>query len=363
MSPLNPWFGLVAASLAAGRGAFDMMAQLVEAPMSGTARAADHPRAWASPHVVRRDLTTMRVLDFSVGNAGTTAILVAPFALHAATTSDFAPSHSVVESLIRHGVTRLVLTDWRSAGASERFLSIDSYLADLNVLVDDVGAPAALVGLCQGGWLAAAYAARFPAKVSRLALDGAPIDIEAAPSAIAEIIRLTSSETIGELVALGDGLLLGRMLMAMWPVAHPSAADIDAILQREGRKPGPQMAALRQRFLEWNDDLVDLPGVFYRQTSEWIFRENRLAKGLFVALGDRIDLRRIACPLYLLSAGQDEIVASAQLMALAGLVSTPERQVTSRCVPGRHLSLFMGQRTLKHEWPAIAAFLSGRGIG
>jgi hypothetical protein len=50
-------------------------------------------------------------------------------------------------------------------------------------------------------------------------------------------------------------------------------------------------------------------------------------------------------------------------MELAGLVCTPERQVTSRIVPGRHLSLFMGQRTLKREWPAIAGFLSGHDIG
>ena len=358
MSPLNPWFGFIAASIAAGRGAFDVMAHLVETPVLKAARSADHQRAWASPHTVRRELTTMRVLDFSNGQPGATAIIVAPFALHAATTGDFAQSHSVVEALLNNGVTRLVLTDWRSAGSADRFLSIDSYLADLNVLVDDVGVPAALVGLCQGGWLATAYAARFPAKVSRLTLAGAPIDIEGGHSAIADIIKLTTSETIRELVALGDGLLLGQVMMAMWPGAHTSPNDVAEILQLENRKHRSARLELHERFTHWNDDLIDLPGVFYLQTSEWIFRENRLAKGTFVALGERINLKDIHCPLYLLAAKQDEIIDPAQLLALASLVSTPSGLVETQIVPGRHLSLFMGQRILERQWPGIGRFLA-----
>jgi poly(3-hydroxyalkanoate) synthetase len=349
----------MAASIAASRGAFDAMAHLVEGQAIKQAASGDHPRAWTTRHVVQRELTTMRVLEFSNGLEGATAIVVAPFALHAATTSDFARSHSVVEALLGNGVTRLILTDWRSAGAAERYLSIDSYLADLSVLVDDVGAPAALVGLCQGGWLATAFAARFPAKVSRLALVGAPIDIEAGHSAISDIIKLTTSEMVGELVALGDGLLLGRVMMAMWPIAHLANDDITKILQLESRKQGAALTALHERFRRWDDDLIDLPGVFYLQTCEWIFRENRLARGSFVALGNQIELKAIHCPLHLLVAEHDEIVACAQLLALTELVSTPPTLVTTQIVQGRHLSLFMGQRTLKIHWPKIASFLSG----
>ena len=48
--------------------------------------------------------------------------------------------------------------------------SIDTYLADLNVVVDHLGGAVDLIGLCQGGWLSLMYAARFPAKVRRLVL-------------------------------------------------------------------------------------------------------------------------------------------------------------------------------------------------
>jgi pimeloyl-ACP methyl ester carboxylesterase len=43
-----------------------------------------------------------------------------------------------------------------------RYLSIDNYLADLDVAVDELGGKVDLVGLCQGGWMALLFAARFP---------------------------------------------------------------------------------------------------------------------------------------------------------------------------------------------------------
>ena len=70
---------------------------------------------------------------------------------------------------------------------------IDSYLSDLNVAVDDVGPPVDLIGLCQGGWLSLVYAARFPGKVRRLVLAGAPIDVMAEPSLPSARARTTPS--------------------------------------------------------------------------------------------------------------------------------------------------------------------------
>jgi poly(3-hydroxyalkanoate) synthetase len=134
----------------------------------------------------------MELRDFSVRNAGVQALICAPFALHYPTVADFAPGHSIVEALRDGGVDRIFVTDWRSASAEMRFLTIDNDLADLNVAVDDLGSddlgsPVDLIGLCQGGVMAAAYAARFPHKVRRLVLAGAPIDISAGDSMISRM--------------------------------------------------------------------------------------------------------------------------------------------------------------------------------
>ena len=80
-------------------------------------------------------------------------LLCTPLALHGAAVADLAVGHSLVAALRGAGIERLFMVDWRSASVQMRFLGIDDYLADLNVLVDHLGGLVDLVGLCQGGWL------------------------------------------------------------------------------------------------------------------------------------------------------------------------------------------------------------------
>ena len=99
MSPLNPWFGFMAASIAAGRGAFDVMAHLVEGHGIKQATSADHARTWATRHVVRRELTTMRVLEFSNGLDGAyTAAAISSIASAAAALGNLETGLNTVSS-------------------------------------------------------------------------------------------------------------------------------------------------------------------------------------------------------------------------------------------------------------------------
>jgi poly(3-hydroxyalkanoate) synthetase len=350
-SLMNPWFGVLAAQLAVGRSAIETVSSMI-----GGASRADPQRpqtrtSWASPHRTLCELATVRVLDFTpprldVPRPATCALVVAPYALHRASVADFAPGHSVVEALLGSSAARLYLTDWRSARAERRFDSIDTYLADINVIVDDLGsgAPVALVGLCQGGWLAAAFAARFPRKVYALVLAGAPIDIVAERSALGVISAATPREAVDEL--------------AMWPLAEPTPTGVREILQIDNNADGDATEALVRRFMKWHRTVVDLPSVFYRQTVDWIFRENRLASGRFRALGETVNLKKVTCPLFLLAAENDEITSPGQLIATAKLVGTPQQRIETHMTPGRHLSLFMGRATLAKAWPLAARFLA-----
>ena len=135
---------------------------------------------------IRLELPTMLLMerDVQVRAKAPPVLIVAPYAIHEASIADFAEGHSLARVLIEGGSESVALTYWKSATAEMRDYGIDAYLGDLNVAVDDLGGRASLVGLCQGGWLAAAYAARFPRKVARLVLAGAPIDTGAAESHI-----------------------------------------------------------------------------------------------------------------------------------------------------------------------------------
>src|SRR6266478_1577831 len=174
---------------------------------------------WTTSNTVALELASMRLRNFSTGTGGLATLICAPYALHSAIIADFAPGHSVVEALCQGGFSRVFVTDWRSATPETRCFSIDNYLADLNVAVDELGPPVDLIGLCQGGWMALTYAARFPHKVRRLVLAGAPVDIAAGQSNLSQMTVQVPLAAFEEFVGSQGGRVLGRSVLRIWGTA------------------------------------------------------------------------------------------------------------------------------------------------
>jgi poly(3-hydroxyalkanoate) synthetase len=248
------------------------------------------------------------------------------------------------------------MTDWRSASADMRFLGIDEYLADLNVLVDRVGGLVDLIGLCQGGWLSLVYAGLFPAKVRKLIMVGAPVDIAARQSRLSAKAEATPLITFQSLVNSGDGRVIGRNLAKIW------GNDTDANSIRESLQTlqpigSSEFAQLEAIFKNWNSWTVDLPGTYYLEVIEKLYKRNELAGGSFVALGQKIDLSRLQLPMYLLAGSADEVVAPEQLLAVKRLVGTRPEHLRHEIAPCGHLGLFMGKQTLEEYWPRIVRWM------
>lgn len=349
-----PLFWPLVAVATAGRvaaGFLEVMAKTVK----GREDAYYTPE-WTTPNTVRLDLPSMRLRDFSLDTAEPATLICAPFALHRSTVADFSSGHSLVETLLGAGLHHLLITDWRSATADMRNFSIDTYLADLNIAVDELEPPVNLVGLCQGGWLALLYAARFPGKVSRLVLVGAPVDVAAAPSWLVRLVVGAPFAWFENLVRAGDGRVSGQQLLETWspPLA---AADIEEILQTE-KTDLRRNSELECQFRRWWRATVDLPGTYYLQVVLFLFKENRIAANRFVALGNAIDLRHVTVPICLLAGDDDEIVSPKQLLATQLLVGTRLEDIVTIIEPCRHLSLFIGKKTLATAWPRIARWLT-----
>ena len=314
------------------------------------------PSPWNTTNAVALDLPSMQLRDFSTAGEGPATLICAPYALHGATIADLAPGHSVVEKLRGLGLARVFVTDWRSATPEMRYFTIDTYLADLNVAVDRLGPPVDLIGLCQGGWLALVYAARFPEKVRRLVLVGAPVDIAVGESHLSRFVSTLPLAMFEELVRTGEGIVHGERTLAFWGMPT-HANDPEAVLQFSADVDAARRRELGDRFRRWYAETVDLPGVFYLQVVQWLFRENRISEGKFVALGERIDLTRLRAPIFLLAASQDEVVPERQLFATARLVGTSAAHLESRSEPCGHLALFLGAAVLDRAWPRIADWL------
>ena len=313
---------------------------------------------WATRNKMVLELDSVRLRDFAIAGKGIPTLICAPLALHGATVADFAPAHSLVTALQAAGLRRIFATEWRSASPAMSFLSIDDYLADLNVLVDELGGKVDLIGLCQGGWMALIYAARFPRKVGKLVLAGAPIDLAAGQSALSRLARDVPMPVFEQLVHLGNGRILGRRVLQFWEPTLLTRDLVHKVLQSAHAVASPQFRALEARFRVWHAWTVDLPGTYYLQVVERIFKENQIATGRFVALGQAIDLKRVLVPLFLLAAQHDDLVAAEQVFATEHLVGTPPRHLRKAMAPGEHLSLFMGRRNLLTTWREIAHWLA-----
>lgn len=315
-------------------------------------------KSWASDNQVVLSLSAARLRRFGAetGHKRTPTLVCAPFALHDARIADLCPDHSLMTALA--GAGPLYLVEWLSATAAQAFRTIDDYLSDLNIFVDEIGGRCDLVGLCQGGWLALAFAARFPKKARKLAIAAAPIDLEAGATAFSTLARLTPLETFRELVRLGAGLARGAQAQIFWGMIAKGDAEIHALL-RDMLPVDSQI--FRQRadlFRAWSAAPLDLPGAYYLEVVERLYKNNELARGTFVALGKTIDLKAVKAPLYLISADHDEVASTAQVFACADLVATQRDEILRATAPCGHLDLFVGAPQLQQLWPNVAHWLA-----
>ena len=314
---------------------------------------------FATPNRVRLDLRTMLLREY--GTPGKIPTLVdAPHAGHTAVIADYHKGQSLIETLLTNGIEHVALTDWRSATDDMKDLEIDNYLAEIIVAIDDLGGRVNLVGLCQGGWVSAMIAARFPAKVNSLVLAGAPIDTDAGDGPIKRMVHASPLSFYEELVALGGGSMKGKFMLQGWKNMHPEQHYIRDHIDLYEHIDDPAYIAKNKSFKSWYENPIDLPGRWYLQVIKQLFKENRLAKGEFVGLGRKLSLGNIVCPVYLLAGAEDDITTPEQVLDAADYFGTSRERIVRKTVPGGHIGLFMGARTLHDHWPSIAAWIGAQ---
>jgi poly(3-hydroxyalkanoate) synthetase len=137
-----------------------------------------------------------------------------------------------------------------------------------------------------------------------------------------------------------------------------SLEAIHTLLQSELPLDSPRFAAQAALVRAWNQHKLNLPGVYYLEVAEKFYMRNQLAKGEFVALGQRIALKHMRRPLYLIAALDDDVTAPEQTLACAKLVGTPRARLRERKAPCGHISLFVGAKSLELVWPEVLDWLA-----
>jgi poly(3-hydroxyalkanoate) synthetase len=296
--------------------------------------------------------------DFSAGSRArvTPTLVLPPQAGHHSSIVDYSEEQSQIDTIRGAGLSRVWAMEWVGATAETKYAAIEDYIDFLDEALLLIGEPVNLIGDCQGGWLAAIYAALRPDLVNTLTIAGAPIDFHAGDGPINEWVQFLCAaggmSFYEGLVASGRGVLPGKYLLDGFVVIKPEnevSRQLDLLLHLDD-------ATHRERyrdFEDWFKFTQDLPGDFYLWIVAELFRDNKLIAGTLDVGGSRVDLGRLTMPIYLLAGATDHITPPPQVFAAREHVSSTE--VVERTSSGGHLGLFMGREALRDHWPPILA--------
>ena len=239
-------------------------------------------------------------------------ILLVPPCINKYYLMDLQPENSFVRYLVEQGFT-VFLISWRSATPAQGHLTWDDYLelgplTALRVMreITRVARPNVL-GFCIGGPLIcsalAVLKARGEEPAESLTLMTALLDY----SEPGEIGSLVSEPTVAAYEAsIGKGgIMRGRDLATVFSALRAN----DLIWQYvagnylKGGKPAPF------DLLYWNSDSTDIAGPCFAYYLRNTYLGNNLRlPGKLTMLGQKIDLRRIDVPAYIMAAREDHLV-------------------------------------------------------
>lgn len=344
------WSGYLGSAVRRGAGPLQFAADLAEWTRAATKRSTPE---WSTAHEVVKVWPEARLLSFSVGKTAVPTLFLPPQAGHSSTIVDYSATQSQVLIAREAGLDDVYCLDWRGATDESANSSIEEYVAIIKDAIEVLGGRVNLIGDCQGGWLAAIYAALHPDTVHSLSVGGAPIDFHAGDSAIRDWMGVTSvagpMTPYRAMVAMGRGKHQGKNQVTGFKMLEP-AGEFSRLMDLWANIDNPAHISRFEEFTNWFEWTQDVPGAFYLWIVEHLFVNNELIAGALVVGGEKVDLGRITAPLFLLAGTQDHITPADQVWALGRHTSTPEDQIHQELVDAGHLGLFMGRASLRNHW-------------
>lgn len=316
------------------------------------------PETGRTPHRVvhRQDKLALRYYAPSV-RAHRTPVVLVPSLINRATILDLEPDRSLVAALAAQGHPTY-LVDWGVPGPEDAGEDVGYVLLELlHRSIDRAcrharSKRAHLFGYCMGGTLAAMYAALRPGRVATLTALAAPVRFSAGGRFRDFAAALDTDRALDP-----DGLVPVEVMKPAFKMLDPMG-NWSKFLGLEAASHDPTRltrALARERWLEEN---VPISGAFAREFLKLGYQEDRLLDGTWVVRGEAVDLRRITCPLLVVTCAGDFITPAEAALPLAEATSSAE--VCVEQVPTGHIGVVVGGYGPAVFFPMLGAWLAER---
>ena len=240
---------------------------------------------------------------------------------------DLSPRNSLVRYLVEKGHTVFVVS-WKNPTSADRELGMDDYLQlgfrdALEAVSRAVpGRRVHAVGYCIGGTLLTIGAATLGrggssalASVTLLAAltdfsEPGELSVFITPNQLAMLEAMMNRTGVLESERMGAAFTLLRSRELLWGPA------VNNYLRGERTKPNDLMA--------WNADGTRMPWRMHSEYLERLYLKNELAQGLFTVRGERVDLKAIRIPMFVVGTETDHVAPWRAVYKIRALTASPD---------------------------------------
>ncbi|MEM6622856.1 MAG: alpha/beta fold hydrolase [Pseudomonadota bacterium] len=283
------------------------------------------------------------------------------------TLTDLRPERSLVRNLLAAGVDVLVL-DWGNAGPEDAQLGLGHFIAEktpvaIEKACEVTGSDAVvLLGICQGGTLAACHAALPDHRLKGLITAVAPFDFHAdaydsdpAHGLLHVWLRSLAPSDVDALIGM-DGNLSGELTGAVFNQLNPvrTLAKYAIEMLELGSNPVEMTTFLAME--NWLADRPDMPGALARTWLVDFYQRNDLIRGQLKVAGTPVDLSQIDVPVLNIFATGDHIVPPPCSRALATVLEGETYSELS--VQTGHVGTFVSGKSQSRLGPSIVGWLN-----
>jgi polyhydroxyalkanoate synthase len=274
---------------------------------------------------------------------------------------DLQPDRSVVRQLLRRGFD-VYLIDWGIPTAADRTLRLHDYVCGFmkNVIQfvrHQVDSPEVnLLGYCMGGTMSTMFTATYPEVVRNLILMAAPIDFNSEQSLLNLWTQSQHFDVDAFIDAYGNcpGSFLQSCFQLMKPVQNYYEKYVGLYDKLHDDKFLENFVAMER----WGNDNIPVAGETFREFVKCLYQRNQLIKGEFRLNDQLVDLSKIDCPLLMLVADQDHLVAPQSTLALQSHVSS--KDIRTMSINAGHIGLAVSSKAHRQLWPEAAMWIADR---
>ena len=273
---------------------------------------------------------------------------------------DLQPDKSVVRRYLEQGFD-VYMIDWGVPTDADHGLKLADYVCDflngaVNFVLQQHGCQNLhLLGYCMGGTISALFAALEPHLVRTLTLLAAPIDFGGRES----LLNLWTDRKYFDVDAFIDanGNCPASFLQSCFLYTKPVQNLLEKNITFFEQMDNPRFVSNYFAMERWLNDNVPVAGETFREFVKKLYQDNQLVRGQLHLGERRVDLGRITCPLLLLTAKNDHLVAPPSTQGIQAHVGS--RDIKAMMIDAGHVGLVVSGKAHKTFWPEATRWLSG----